>query len=110
MRAVIFIVCAEAIALVTLRCGEKSDTLQVTGDNEFERTLELASEEGNVLPVADLLDGLQEQPVDLNRASASELQQIPGLSALLAYKIIAERSIQPFESVQDLAKVEGITP
>lgn len=46
-------------------------------------------------------------PVDLNRASASELESMPGIGPELARRIIEGR---PYTTVDDLQRVRGIGP
>jgi competence ComEA-like helix-hairpin-helix protein len=46
-------------------------------------------------------------PIDLNTATAKELQSIKGVGPVMAEKIIAGR---PYKSVDDLLKVQGIGP
>ena len=46
-------------------------------------------------------------PLDLNRATDEQLQQIPGIGPVSAAKIIAGR---PYRKVEDLLKVPGIGP
>lgn len=50
-------------------------------------------------------------PIDLNRATAEELQQVRGIGPALAGRIIAHRAeIGGFGQVEDLIKVRGIGP
>lgn len=46
-------------------------------------------------------------PVDVNRASAPELETLPGVGPAIAARIMAAR---PFESVADLERVRGVGP
>ena len=47
--------------------------------------------------------------VDLNRATAKELESLPGIGAVLAERVIAYRqSVGRFQSVEDLREVAGI--
>jgi competence protein ComEA len=50
------------------------------------------------------------QPIDLNRASAEELQRLPGIGPKLSQRIVDERQKAPFKSVDDLRRVSGIGP
>jgi competence protein ComEA len=49
-------------------------------------------------------------PLDINRASAEELQRISGIGPVLSQSIIDERNKRPFQSVNDLRRVRGIGP
>jgi len=51
------------------------------------------------------------EPVDLNRASADELDALPGIGPATAAAIVAHRDANgPFASVDDLEQVRGIGP
>lgn len=50
-------------------------------------------------------------PLDLNRATAAELEELPGIGPALAARIVAHRSRRgPFRSVEDLLEVRGVGP
>ena len=49
--------------------------------------------------------------VNINQATASELEDLPGVGQVTARRIIAWRQTKgPFASPEDLMKVEGIGP
>ncbi len=51
------------------------------------------------------------QRLDLNRATAVELESLPGIGPALAARIVAKRdSLNGFRSIDDLARVRGIGP
>ncbi|MBI2619941.1 MAG: helix-hairpin-helix domain-containing protein [Ignavibacteriales bacterium] len=52
---------------------------------------------------------LAEQPIDLNTASFEELQQIPGMTSVLAYRIVSRRERNKFSSLRELRKIDGMT-
>ncbi|NNF11983.1 MAG: helix-hairpin-helix domain-containing protein [Gemmatimonadetes bacterium] len=49
-------------------------------------------------------------PIDVNRAGVSALQTLPGIGPALAGRILAERTVRPFDSLDDLLRVRGIGP
>jgi len=46
--------------------------------------------------------------IDINRASATELQQLPSVGPVLSLRIIQEREKTPFRNVDELRRVSGI--
>lgn len=48
--------------------------------------------------------------VDVNRASALELERLPRIGPAIAARIVQQRARRPFSSVEDLARVSGIGP
>ena len=50
-------------------------------------------------------------PIDLNRATAADLEALPGVGPALAARIVAKRdSLNGFGKIDDLKKVRGIGP
>ena len=52
----------------------------------------------------------EDNPLNLNSASAEELHRIPAVSNLIASRIIDRRNRKRFTSVNELLEVDGITP
>ncbi len=48
------------------------------------------------------------RPVDLNRATAAQLQRLPGIGPKLAARILEARGQRPVRRVEDLQRVPGI--
>ncbi|NWF79832.1 MAG: helix-hairpin-helix domain-containing protein [Chloroflexi bacterium] len=66
-----------------------------------ERSAAPASPAGAAAPAGGLLD--------LNRASAADLEELPGIGPTLAERIVARRTDQgPFRAVEELREVTGI--
>jgi competence protein ComEA len=54
---------------------------------------------------------LEERPMDINQASAGDLELLPRIGPTLAERILEERARGgPFRSVDDLRRVRGIGP
>lgn len=50
-------------------------------------------------------------PLNLNRATVAELEALPGLGPVLAQRIVDYRAANgPFQSIDELAEVDGISP
>ncbi len=49
-------------------------------------------------------------PIDVNRASAAELETLPGVGPVLADRIVDERRRGRFASLEDLTRVAGVGP
>jgi competence protein ComEA len=58
-------------------------------------------------PAAKKVDQLNGQ-IDVNRASAEELQRLPGIGPTLSERIVEARKQTPFTKVDDLRRVSGI--
>jgi competence protein ComEA len=52
---------------------------------------------------------LKEQ-IDINRASAAELQKLPGIGPKMSQRIVDERQKKAFKNVDELRRVSGIGP
>lgn len=62
-------------------------------------------------PAAPEEGGAREARLDLNRATAAELEALPGIGEALAGRIVAWRGAHgPFRSVEELEEVPGIGP
>ncbi len=55
-------------------------------------------------------DGTADQKINVNLASAEELERLPGIGPSLAQKIIRCRQAKRFSTVKDLLQVPGIGP
>ena len=61
------------------------------------------------LPERSAAENADVQTVDLNRATAEELQTLSGIGPTLAQRIIDYREAHgPFESVEEITQVQGI--
>lgn len=95
--------------LPVVLCAQTPDTTRSDPEKELEKTLEEATQDAEDSQLVDLLSALLENPLDLNAASVEELAQIPGITPIVAFNIVTTREKEPFRSVDELLRVEGMT-
>jgi competence protein ComEA len=99
----------------------EADTPELEPDEPTDEPIRLirkkpGSVAGNVPPssppgaMAGGAKPLPSEPIDVNRASAEELQRLPGVGPVMAARIVAERQKKPFATVDELRRVSGIGP
>lgn len=100
--------------LISPAAAQERDTLQTQVERDIERAIEEIDPEESDLDIEELAELLQElanNPLNINRASVNDLLQIPGLDFRLAQSIVRYRSATaPFTSVNELLDVSGIGP
>lgn len=87
------------------------DSTQQQVERDIERALEgLEDEETSFNPedLAQFLQDLAANPLNINRARVDQLSLVPGVNIRIANAIIAYRREKPFESVEELLRVRGI--
>ncbi len=94
---------------------EPSAPLDASGTGEprkqqVDASQQAAQPEGGAREARRLPSGpLKPGPLDLNRASAEELQALPGIGPVLAQRVVEYRSSSGgFRRVEDLRQVKGI--
>ncbi|MBL7978859.1 MAG: helix-hairpin-helix domain-containing protein [Bacteroidetes Order II. Incertae sedis bacterium] len=89
--------------------AQDRDTTQV--DPDVESVLEDANDaEGIQEGLLEILTELQENPLEINSASAADFAQIPYLGAVLAQAIVSYRDVNgPFSSIPELRNVPGLS-
>lgn len=95
-----------AFAMVVFLPGAGRAAPQPAEEAEQERTLRGADD-----PTRTALELLPGEVLDLNTATAEELQKLPGIGPALSQAIVDYREEHgPFHSVEDLLQVPGIGP
>jgi hypothetical protein len=101
-----------ALSLFIIVCCESTvaqvrDSVNVQIEKHLEETLEeKESEDGELL--AQFLEDLATNPININSASIDELLQIPGFNLKIARNLIGHRNSNLFENKEDVLKVAGI--
>ncbi|UCE20043.1 MAG: helix-hairpin-helix domain-containing protein [Gemmatimonadota bacterium] len=92
------------ISVVALCCYAN-----VNAQEEYEDFLESEGETSDQSELLERLAELKEHPIDLNAASAPELQRIPYLSPVQAQEIVKHRrAFGPFRCLSDLQGISGV--
>jgi hypothetical protein len=90
------------------RAREYDSEIVVESPEELYDLLETGEIEEDTV---DLLVALMERPMDINRADSRLLYDLPGITYKMAHDIVEYRRINgPFQAVDDLLQVEGVTP
>jgi DNA uptake protein ComE-like DNA-binding protein len=111
MRAFSFILFSIAVAsLVNAQGLSSADTSDLWEDIQWEKILETAIQADENSTAAEETILLEDNPLNLNTASAEELHRIPTISNLIASRIIDRRKRERFTSVDELLEIEGVTP
>ncbi len=101
------------IALPRPAAAQESDTTRTgreAGETAEEALLEGVEDEAAGESLAEDVEALRLSPLDVNAASAADLAAVPGLSLLLAERIVAHRARRgAFRSLPELTSVEGVT-
>lgn len=111
MRAFSFILLSTAVAsLVSAQELFLADTSDAWENSYWEKILETAVQSDENSTIAEETTQLEDDPLNLNTASAEELRRIPAISNLIISRIIDRRERERFTSVDELLEIEGITP
>lgn len=119
MKSLLFklalLIVAMGVSLWAIAGSRPSDPITVVADEKLMETLPRApvldEQAATIQHVVGQTRGpRQGQPLlDLNQASAGELEALPGIGAVLAQRVIAFRtSAGGFRTVEDLREVKGI--
>jgi competence ComEA-like helix-hairpin-helix protein len=88
--------------------GTGSGAVPSAGAGSRSAAVWVATSAARSAPGASKAGGCARQP-DLNRATAAELVCLPGIGAVLAARIVAERTAHgPFRDIADLTRVPGL--
>ena len=87
----------------------KRDTARTRQEADLENLLEQVTQDAEDSQLLDLLTRLEENPLDVNEASAEDLHQVPGITPIIAFNIIALRARHAIRDLDNLLQVDGVT-
>ncbi|MFY0683225.1 MAG: helix-hairpin-helix domain-containing protein [Balneola sp.] len=91
--------------------AQTSDSAKVQIEKQLEEALEEQETEEGVLAgeqLAQFLEDLAANPINVNSASINDLLQVPGFNLKLARALMDYRKTSPFVEKEDVLKVSGI--
>lgn len=104
-RILILITCIFASFILGFSAGQNLNRTPVQILHLPEVTVASEPETESVSPTEEIPTG----PIDINTATAAQLQTLPGIGEVIAQRIIDYRETNgPFTSVGELIKVKGI--
>ncbi len=74
-----------------------------------EKYLENYSETDDASALTDMIEVLRQNPMDINNATQRDLEQVPGISPILAKNIVEYRKNEKFQTTRDLLKVPSMS-
>lgn len=99
----------ETMAEDTLDARIETGNIEEAVERFQEKYLENFSESEDASALTDMVEWLRQNPMDINIATQKDLEQIPGLSPILAKNIVEYRRKEKFQTVRDLLKVQGMS-
>ena len=96
-------------SLVHAQEQQGEDTTDAWEDFQWEKVLESALQDDENSSAAEEASELEDTPLNLNAVSAEELHRIPGISNLLASRIVERRKQKRFTYLDDLLEIDGVT-
>ena len=90
--------------------AQQTDSTDTSAEDEIESAVEVIDPESgeSVEELAEFLQYLAQNPVNINRADVEELLSIPAMNLRTANAILAYRKEKPFEEISELTDVRGI--
>ena len=83
----------------------------IAQEPDLEQLLEQQTEYSDISDLLEMLAELEQNPLDLNQATAEQLAVLPWISDVLAIGVINYRTqIGNFESIDELIQVENVSP